>query len=500
MLLRGLSVDRLADRKTLLKSFDTMRRNGPMAEKGVRVNVLTPGGMVDTQLFGPNKMPEYLRNTAGQHHPDTTSSYPAAVWLASDDSADVTGASSSSAKEFNVTGADGVRASLSGAAAKPTMPTSGTVSPSPPGCPPPSGHPAPPSLSRPPARASRACPDPPPHAGRACRDPQPHAGQAVNPPAALVEASRETTAVVEFSTSSTIECCDLVRHADPRRPAGQDPSPHAAEPVETPNPTPVELVETRNPRWWSSRARFPMLVELVETDSTPRWPSLSRPATPRWSSLSRPLRIMVSTSSTIECCDLVRTRRPPSATPVELVETTSAAHRSANGTGLVSTCSAATVSADAQLGGHGCRAVSADAHGNGPAAPDAPHHHPDQQQQQDHVEGVEAPCVGRGLGDELRTAVDRRRSATGPTHAGGQGHRDVERLDLVGANGPDRRDRLAIAGCRVDEGSTWRCRWAAWWCCARSAPGCAPARRRTATGTGPTRSGWSRRPGSAEPC
>jgi NAD(P)-dependent dehydrogenase (short-subunit alcohol dehydrogenase family) len=66
--------------------------------RGVRVNCLSPGGMVDTQLFGPAKMPEWLKE---QHPPlplDVMNA--AATWLASDDSASVSGAFVS-AKEFN---------------------------------------------------------------------------------------------------------------------------------------------------------------------------------------------------------------------------------------------------------------------------------------------------------------------------------------------------------------------------------------------------------------
>ena len=76
------------------------------AEAGVRVNVLSPGGMVDTQLFGPAGMPEWLK----QQHPPLPADVivPAAVWLASDESRAVTGAVISG-KEFNVSGPDGVK-------------------------------------------------------------------------------------------------------------------------------------------------------------------------------------------------------------------------------------------------------------------------------------------------------------------------------------------------------------------------------------------------------
>lgn len=98
---------------------------GDVAEAGIRVNCLTPGGMVDTQLFGPNKMPEYLRNLPVSTT-DTDIIVPAAIWLASDDSAGVTGIQLVG-KDFNVTGPAGVGEQLADSAAKPAMPTSGTV-------------------------------------------------------------------------------------------------------------------------------------------------------------------------------------------------------------------------------------------------------------------------------------------------------------------------------------------------------------------------------------
>jgi 3-oxoacyl-[acyl-carrier protein] reductase len=59
-------------------------------ELGVRVNILSPGGMVDTQLFGPSGMPEFLK----QHIPPLPADIIAepAIWLASDESQGVSGA------------------------------------------------------------------------------------------------------------------------------------------------------------------------------------------------------------------------------------------------------------------------------------------------------------------------------------------------------------------------------------------------------------------------
>ncbi|MCS7003576.1 MAG: SDR family oxidoreductase, partial [Dehalococcoidia bacterium] len=69
---------------------------------GVRVNCLDPGGMVDTYLFGPNKMPEFLKRIS-HLQPDVI--VPAAVWLASDESRDVTGGFIT-ATDFNANLAD----------------------------------------------------------------------------------------------------------------------------------------------------------------------------------------------------------------------------------------------------------------------------------------------------------------------------------------------------------------------------------------------------------
>lgn len=79
------------------------------AARGIRVNVLSPGGMVDTRLFGPNGMPEFLK----QQHPPLPADVivPAAVWLASDDSAGTTGAFISG-KDFNARGVEEIRAAF----------------------------------------------------------------------------------------------------------------------------------------------------------------------------------------------------------------------------------------------------------------------------------------------------------------------------------------------------------------------------------------------------
>jgi len=81
------------------------------AERGVRVNCLSPGGMVDTQLFGPNGMPDFLK----QMHPPLPADIIVApsIWLSTDDSKTVTGAFISS-KAFDPA------ALLAAAAASPT--------------------------------------------------------------------------------------------------------------------------------------------------------------------------------------------------------------------------------------------------------------------------------------------------------------------------------------------------------------------------------------------
>lgn len=68
------------------------------ADRGVRVNELSPGGMVDTHLFGPHKMPEGMKAHLAWSEPEVI--VPAALWLASDDSTGVNGRHLV-AKEFN---------------------------------------------------------------------------------------------------------------------------------------------------------------------------------------------------------------------------------------------------------------------------------------------------------------------------------------------------------------------------------------------------------------
>ena len=87
--------------KTAVDALATMAAR-ESAEAGIRVNVLSPGGMVDTQLFGPDGMPDFLK----QMHPPLPADVivPAAVWLASDESAGVTG-QFFSGKSFNESGA-----------------------------------------------------------------------------------------------------------------------------------------------------------------------------------------------------------------------------------------------------------------------------------------------------------------------------------------------------------------------------------------------------------
>ncbi|MFN8533457.1 MAG: SDR family oxidoreductase [Dehalococcoidia bacterium] len=61
---------------------------GEGKKRGIRVNCLAPGGMVDTNLFGPNKMPDFLKRL-GHVAPEVMVA--PAVFLASDDSVGVTG-------------------------------------------------------------------------------------------------------------------------------------------------------------------------------------------------------------------------------------------------------------------------------------------------------------------------------------------------------------------------------------------------------------------------
>lgn len=81
---------------------------GEVVDRGVRVNCLTPGGMVDTHLFGPDKMPEQLKSLPmGYSTPEVI--VDAAIWLAGDESADVTG-QQLSGRDFNNVGAAAVQA------------------------------------------------------------------------------------------------------------------------------------------------------------------------------------------------------------------------------------------------------------------------------------------------------------------------------------------------------------------------------------------------------
>lgn len=70
------------------------------ADRGIRVNELTPGGMVDTHLFGPSGMPPLLKQRMPVLEPEVI--VPAAVWLVGDASSGVTG-TSVTAIEFNET-------------------------------------------------------------------------------------------------------------------------------------------------------------------------------------------------------------------------------------------------------------------------------------------------------------------------------------------------------------------------------------------------------------
>jgi NAD(P)-dependent dehydrogenase (short-subunit alcohol dehydrogenase family) len=91
--------------KAALDAMSTLAAR-EQASRGIRVNVLSPGGMVDTRLFGPNGMPEFLK----QQHPPLPAEVivPAAVWLASDDSAGTTG-TFISGKDFNARGVEEFR-------------------------------------------------------------------------------------------------------------------------------------------------------------------------------------------------------------------------------------------------------------------------------------------------------------------------------------------------------------------------------------------------------
>ena len=79
------------------------------AERDVRVNCLSPGGMADTYLFGPNEMPDYIKAHAPWSEPEVI--VPAAVWLASDESAGITG-KRLAGTEFNRTPPKDLRTTL----------------------------------------------------------------------------------------------------------------------------------------------------------------------------------------------------------------------------------------------------------------------------------------------------------------------------------------------------------------------------------------------------
>ncbi len=79
------------------------------AENGIRVNILSPGGMVDTHLFGPNGLPAAMKARLPVAEPEVV--VPAALWLAGEGSADVSGAFLS-APHFNGSTPEAIRAEL----------------------------------------------------------------------------------------------------------------------------------------------------------------------------------------------------------------------------------------------------------------------------------------------------------------------------------------------------------------------------------------------------
>lgn len=91
-------------------AIDTMTKiaGGELVEAGIRVNNLMPGGMVDTTLFGPNKMPEHLKRFGAL---EPSAIVPAAVWLASDDSEGIT-AQEIVSRAFDERGAEAIKAEL----------------------------------------------------------------------------------------------------------------------------------------------------------------------------------------------------------------------------------------------------------------------------------------------------------------------------------------------------------------------------------------------------
>jgi NAD(P)-dependent dehydrogenase (short-subunit alcohol dehydrogenase family) len=100
--------------KSALDALSTLASR-EQAGRGIRVNVLSPGGMVDTRLFGPTGMPDFLK----QMHPPLPADVivPAALWLASDDSAGTSGALISG-KEFNAVGVEEIRAAAAATQSK----------------------------------------------------------------------------------------------------------------------------------------------------------------------------------------------------------------------------------------------------------------------------------------------------------------------------------------------------------------------------------------------
>ncbi len=77
--------------------------------QGITVNCLSPGGAIETAFFGPQGMPEALK--AYTDGAPASIMVPAAVWLASDDARDISGAWIR-ARLFNKLGPEKIRAEL----------------------------------------------------------------------------------------------------------------------------------------------------------------------------------------------------------------------------------------------------------------------------------------------------------------------------------------------------------------------------------------------------